>query len=373
MHFDAAAAPGGPSEDPSAAIAVPVVAFGVPLRIRRPADHRGSPRAGNAIVPELFASPFADTRTVMDHQNDATGLARADADRARAAGGMGAHTGDDAGRVADLRVPGARSAVPVAEPAGLRVEVARRSPLGLRQRGGGLGDDGGLEDRVRRRRDGSERSRQGLESRLRYVISCRAARSPSWRRTRRSRSTGRGRRRCRPCNDGRLRRARAQRPSEVVASRQPAYAPVMDDEQAGLHRHRLRRHHLEGGRRLGRRDDGLHQAAAALDHAQAGPDAVVAGWVESVDDYLAENGLSVVAGAGRRRWPSPGRSSATASWTRSANMPGQLRRLRLLQHYGDALTAKAGRPIPLVVGNDGNMGGVAEAQRVRGSARGRRW
>lgn len=31
---------------------------------------------GNAIVGELFAAPPADTRTVMDYQNDATGLAR---------------------------------------------------------------------------------------------------------------------------------------------------------------------------------------------------------------------------------------------------------------------------------------------------------
>jgi glucokinase len=48
------------------------------------------------------------------------------------------------------------------------------------------------------------------------------------------------------------------------------------------------------------------------------------------------------------------------------NFPASFVGYDVLQHYGDALTASAGRPIPLVVGNDGNMGGVAEAQRARG-------
>jgi len=34
--------------------------------------------------------------------------------------------------------------------------------------------------------------------------------------------------------------------------------------------------------------------------------------------------------------------------------------------YAGALAERAGRAVPLIVGNDGNMGGVAEAQRVRG-------
>jgi glucokinase len=36
--------------------------------------------------------------------------------------------------------------------------------------------------------------------------------------------------------------------------------------------------------------------------------------------------------------------------------------------YSSALAQKAGRAVPLVVGNDGNYGGVAEAQRVRGQS-----
>jgi glucokinase len=36
--------------------------------------------------------------------------------------------------------------------------------------------------------------------------------------------------------------------------------------------------------------------------------------------------------------------------------------------YGSALTERAGRAVPLTVGNDGDMGGVAEAKHVRGDS-----
>ena len=64
--------------------------------------------------------------------------------------------------------------------------------------------------------------------------------------------------------------------------------------------------------------------------------------------------------------PSPARNSATASWTRAPNFPASFVGYDVLTHYGAALADAAGRAVPLVVGNDGNMGGVAEAQRVRG-------
>src|SRR5204863_4090936 len=38
--------------------------------------------------------------------------------------------------------------------------------------------------------------------------------------------------------------------------------------------------------------------------------------------------------------------------------------------YGAALAGQAGRPVPLVVGNDGDLGGVAEARQVRGEGAG---
>ena len=47
------------------------------------------------------------------------------------------------------------------------------------------------------------------------------------------------------------------------------------------------------------------------------------------------------------------------------NFPASFVGYDVLHHYGTALAARAGRAVPLVVGNDGNMGGVAEAQRVR--------
>ena len=100
-------------------------------------------------------------------------------------------------------------------------------------------------------------------------------------------------------------------------------------------------------------------------NAQAGPDAVVAGWVESVAIYLADNGLtwSQVQGVGVAI---AGPQQRYGVMDKGPNFPASFVGYDVLQHYGDALNARAGRAIPLVVGNDGNMGGVAEAQRVRG-------
>jgi glucokinase len=100
-------------------------------------------------------------------------------------------------------------------------------------------------------------------------------------------------------------------------------------------------------------------------NAQLGPDAVIAGWVESVAIYLADNGLtwSQVQGVGVAI---AGPQQRYGVMDKGPNFPASFVGYDVLQHYGDALTSRAGRPIPLVVGNDGNMGGVAEAQRVRG-------
>ena len=54
---------------------------------------------------------------------------------------------------------------------------------------------------------------------------------------------------------------------------------------------------------------------------------------------------------------------------KSPNLPDSFTGFNVLEEYGAAIAERAGRAVPLVVGNDGNMGGVAEAHRVRGQGR----
>lgn len=101
-------------------------------------------------------------------------------------------------------------------------------------------------------------------------------------------------------------------------------------------------------------------------NARQGPDVVVRGWVEAISDYLEQNGLTwdQVHGVGLA---TPGPFQRYGVLDRSPNLPANFAGFDLHSAYSNALAERAGRPIPLVVGNDGNMGGVAEAQRVRGS------
>jgi len=52
----------------------------------------------------------------------------------------------------------------------------------------------------------------------------------------------------------------------------------------------------------------------------------------------------------------------------SANLPKSFDGWDFYSAYSQALAYKAGRAVPLVVGNDGAFGGVGEAQRVRGES-----
>jgi glucokinase len=52
---------------------------------------------------------------------------------------------------------------------------------------------------------------------------------------------------------------------------------------------------------------------------------------------------------------------------RSPNLPESFAGFDVHTAYANAIADRAGRAVPLTVGNDGNMGGVAEAQRVRGN------
>jgi glucokinase len=98
----------------------------------------------------------------------------------------------------------------------------------------------------------------------------------------------------------------------------------------------------------------------------AGPDAVVGEWVTAISDYLAQNGLTwdQVESVGLAI---PGPFQRYGVLDRSPNLPEGFAGFDVHGAYSAALAQRAGRAIPVVVGNDGNLGGVAEAQRVRGN------
>jgi glucokinase len=100
-----------------------------------------------------------------------------------------------------------------------------------------------------------------------------------------------------------------------------------------------------------------------------GPLAVVRSWVEAITEYLGQTGLvwDQVQGVGLSI---PGPFRRYGVWDRSANLPASFEGFDVHTAYSQALAAWTGRPVPLVVGNDGNLGGVAEAQHVRGSGTG---
>jgi len=100
-----------------------------------------------------------------------------------------------------------------------------------------------------------------------------------------------------------------------------------------------------------------------------GPDAAVHGWVEGISDYLEQNGLTwdQIQGVGLSI---PGPYQRYGVFDRSANLPPTFVGFDVHTAYSNALAARAGRSVPLIVGNDGNLGGVAEAQRLRGRGTG---
>ncbi|ATC65057.1 sugar kinase [Nibricoccus aquaticus] len=100
-------------------------------------------------------------------------------------------------------------------------------------------------------------------------------------------------------------------------------------------------------------------------NSQAGTAAVVSGWVQGVIGFLEENKLawSQVRGVGLAI---PGPYKRYGVLDRTANLPASFEGWDFHNDYAAALAQAAGRLIPLVSGNDGNYGGVGEAQRVRG-------
>jgi glucokinase len=99
-----------------------------------------------------------------------------------------------------------------------------------------------------------------------------------------------------------------------------------------------------------------------------GPAAVVAGWVMAIDEYLKENGLAWrhIEGVGLAI-PGPFRRYGVLDC--SANLPADFAGWDVHTAYHRALAIKAGRKLPLIVGNDGKFGGVAEAHYARSGAK----
>lgn len=104
-------------------------------------------------------------------------------------------------------------------------------------------------------------------------------------------------------------------------------------------------------------------------NAAQGPNAVIEGWVDGLAKYLDQNGLhwEQVKGVGVAV---PGPRQSYGVLDRSPNLPESFTGFDVYSAYSQALAKQAGRAIPLAVGNDGNMGGVGEAQRVRGESKG---
>ncbi|MFA5264220.1 MAG: ROK family protein [Opitutaceae bacterium] len=101
---------------------------------------------------------------------------------------------------------------------------------------------------------------------------------------------------------------------------------------------------------------------------QAGTAAVIKGWIEGVEGFLAENNLTwkQVQGVGLAI---PGPYLRYGVLGHAANLPAAFEGWEFAADYSKALAQAAGRPIDLVAGNDGRLGGVAEAKIARGDAK----
>jgi predicted NBD/HSP70 family sugar kinase len=96
--------------------------------------------------------------------------------------------------------------------------------------------------------------------------------------------------------------------------------------------------------------------------------AVIAAWIAGTGDFLAQNNLSwsQVAGVGLAI---PGPYESYGVWSKSPNLPASFCGWDVFTDYKNALAKISGRELPLVCGNDGNYGGVAEARLARGDTK----
>ena len=103
-------------------------------------------------------------------------------------------------------------------------------------------------------------------------------------------------------------------------------------------------------------------------NSEKGREAVISGWVAGISEFLAQNNLgwSQVQGVGLAI---PGPYERYGVFGKSPNLPASFCGWDVHADYSAALAKQLGSLVPLVVGNDGNYGGVAEAQIARGKTR----
>lgn len=92
-----------------------------------------------------------------------------------------------------------------------------------------------------------------------------------------------------------------------------------------------------------------------------GREAVIGGWIAGIGEFLAQYHLqwSQVAGVGLAI---PGPYERYGVLGKTANLPASFTGWDVHANYSAALARQAGHPLPLIVGNDGHCGGVAEAR-----------
>ncbi len=137
-------------------------------------------------------------------------------------------------------------------------------------------------------------------------------------------------------------------------------------EQKNLHRHGQRRDHHQILRGLGKRRARLQQSFAAL---RPIPKTAAARSSPRGSRASAIFSRRIICNGRRSRawvWRFPGLTNATAFSARRRTCPPAFPAGMSITDYSAALEKQAGRPLPLVVGNDGNL-----RRRGRGAARAR--
>ncbi len=92
---------------------------------------------------------------------------------------------------------------------------------------------------------------------------------------------------------------------------------------------------------------------------------MIRGWVDAIGEFLKQNQIDWAQVQGVAL-AIPGPYKRYGVMDRTPNLPANFEGWEVHKDYSAALAAKTGRSVPLVMGNDGNYGGVAEARLARG-------